>query len=206
MKRELVIATYNLDKKKEIEKILSGLNLKILTLLDFPDLPQIEEDGYTFEDNAIKKAVFYARKTKHLSLADDSGLVVKYLNGKPGVYSARFAGEDATAEENNKKLLRLLKGVPLSKRRAEFVCCIALADVKGLIKLVKGTCVGRIAKEMKGNYGFGYDPVFIPSGYNKTFAELGEKIKNKISHRSWALRKIKKFMEEYWGKYAQEKG
>lgn len=199
-RRELVIATRNLDKKKEIERLLKDFPLKILSLADFPALREVKESGSTFEENAIKKAVFCAKKTKHLSLADDSGLVVDYLDGRPGVYSARFAGNKATYKENNKKLLRLLEGVPSHKRKAKFICCIALADERGLIKLVKGTCSGRIAERERGDYGFGYDPLFIPSGYNKTFAELGEKIKNQISHRSRALRKIKRFMAKYFEK------
>ncbi|MCM8766201.1 MAG: XTP/dITP diphosphatase [Candidatus Omnitrophica bacterium] len=201
--KELVIATYNLDKRREIENLLSGLNIKIRTLLDFSDLPEIKEEGLTFEENALKKALLCARWTKLLSLADDSGLVVDYLQGKPGVYSARFAGREATYEENNRKLLSLLEGLPYNKRKAKFVCCIALAEPKGLIKLVKGTCSGKIAKEIRGDYGFGYDPVFIPYGYSKTFAELGGRIKDKISHRSRALRKIKRFIVEYFEKYSQ---
>lgn len=203
MIKKLVIATGNLDKKKEIEKLLSEFDIKILTLLDFPNLPKIKEDGLTFEENATKKALLCAKWTKLLSIADDSGLMVDYLKGKPGVYSSRFAGKNATYERNNKKLLRLLKNVPYNKRKAKFVCCIALADSKGLIKLVRGTCSGRIAEEMRGNYGFGYDPIFIPYGYHKTFAELGEKIKNKISHRSRALRKIGKFIVKYFEKCSQ---
>jgi len=205
-KNILVLATYNLDKKKEIEKLLSDLPIKILSLSDFPQLPKVEEKGKSFEENAVRKAIFYAKKTGFLCLSDDSGLIVEYLNGKPGVYSARFAGKNATYRKNNEKLLSLLKGVPYKKRKAKFVCCIALADKKGLIKIVKGTCSGRIAYEIRGKYGFGYDPVFIPLGYNKTFAELGEKIKNEISHRSRALRKIKRFMARYFERYSLPKG
>lgn len=200
MKREIVIATRNIDKKKEIEKILSGLSIKVLSLFDFPNIPEIKERGSTFEENAITKALTCARKTGKLSLADDSGLEVHYLEGKPGVRSARFAGNKVTYGDNNEKLLRLLKDMPPHKRRAEFICCIALADKNGIIKVVKGTCSGKIADGIRGNYGFGYDPLFIPRGYTRTFAELGEKIKNRISHRSRALRKVKKTIAEYFQK------
>ncbi|MCM8783256.1 MAG: non-canonical purine NTP pyrophosphatase, partial [Candidatus Omnitrophica bacterium] len=140
MRRKLVVATRNPDKKKELEKLLADLSVEILNLADFPNIPEIKEKGSTFEENAISKAVFCAKRTKHISIADDSGLAVDFLKGRPGVYSARFAGRKATYEDNNKKLLRLLKDVPLNKRKAKFICCLALADSSGLIKVVKGTC------------------------------------------------------------------
>lgn len=202
MKYEIVIATHNIDKKKEIEKLLSDLPIKVLSLTDFPNLPKIKEKGSTFEENAITKALACAKKTKRLCLADDSGLVVPFLGGKPGVRSARFSGNKVSYRDNNEKLLRLLKDIPPERRKAMFICCIALANGRGLVKTVKGTCAGRISESICGKYGFGYDPLFIPWGYSKTFSELGGKIKNSVSHRSRALRKAKKVIEEYAGKYS----
>jgi XTP/dITP diphosphohydrolase len=203
--KEIVIATRNIDKKNEIKKLLADCNIEVLSLSDFPDIPEIKENGSTFEENAVAKALACAKKTKKLTLADDSGLEVPYLRGKPGVRSARFAGDRVSYGDNNEKLLRLLRNVPQNKRKARFVCCIALADTRGLIKVVRGTCSGKIAATIRGSYGFGYDPIFIPRGYSRTFAELGEKVKNNISHRWRALRKAKKTMAEYFEKYSLQK-
>lgn len=202
MKPEIVVATCNKDKKREIERLLSDLSIKILSLSDFLIVKDVKEKGSTFEENAIAKALAWAKKTKRLCLADDSGLEVPFLGGRPGVRSARFAGNKVSYRDNNEKLLRLLKDIPPKRRKARFVCCIALADGRGLVKTVEGTCAGRISESIRGEYGFGYDPVFIPRGYSKTFGELGEKIKNSVSHRSRALRKAKKVIAEYSGKYS----
>lgn len=195
---EIVIATRNKDKKKEIKKLLSGLSVKVSSLHDFPAIPPIKEDGATFEENALKKASVCATKTGRLSIADDSGLEVSSLSGAPGVYSARFAGKNITYDDNNRKLLRLLKGKPRSRRRARFICCVAIVTPEGREKVVKGTSSGIIAEGVRGEYGFGYDPLFIPWGYSRTFAELGERIKNKISHRGRALRKAKRIISKYF--------
>ncbi len=196
MKSDLVVATRNKKKLIEIKELLSDLDFNILSLDDFPDIPGIVEDMDTFEDNASKKALLISQMTNRLTLADDSGLEIDFLDGKPGVYSARFAGENATDEDRNKKVLDLLKGVPKNNRKARFKCVVAIAK-DDLLKIVTGICEGEIAYEPKGRYGFGYDPIFIVSNYNKTFAELGLEIKNKISHRAIALRNAKNILTNY---------
>ena len=192
---KLVVATNNPHKIKEIASILRGQHYEILSLKDFPDAPVVTEDGSTFEENAVKKASIIAKYTGLLTLADDSGLEVDALKGEPGVKSARFAGENATDEDRNRKLLNLLKDVPESKRSARFKCAMALSTPQGDTKVVLGICEGNIAFEPKGNTGFGYDPVFLVPCYGKTFAELGPDIKNRISHRAIALQKIKKLLQ-----------
>lgn len=194
--KELVIATTNKDKVKEIKNILKGLGVKVLTPDKFGAPPMIVENGRTFEDNASKKARIISRFTGKLSIADDSGLIVDALGGRPGVRSSRFAGGGATYADNNAKLLRLLKNVPAGKRKARFVCVIAIARDGEALKTVKGMCSGKIAFQPSGKSGFGYDPVFIYPKYGKTFAELGPGIKNKISHRYRALEKAKKALKD----------
>lgn len=186
---EIVISSRNRDKKRELKSLLKGLKIKLLDLNSFPSAPRVEEKAETFEENAAEKALKIARFTKRFTLADDSGLVVEALGGDPGVRSARFAGEKTTDEENNRKLLKLLEGVAAPRRKAKFVCVIALADKDGVAGIVRGECAGRIALAPKGKNGFGYDPVFIGSGYKKTFAELSPRTKNFISHRAKALKK-----------------
>ncbi|HIE28761.1 TPA: XTP/dITP diphosphatase [Candidatus Poribacteria bacterium] len=192
---KLVVATNNPHKVKEIAAILRGQNYEILSLKDFSNAPVVAEDGDTFEENAAKKATTIARYTRLLTLADDSGLEVDALNGEPGVKSARFAGENATDEDRNRKLLNLLKDVPETKRSARFKCAMALSNPQGDTDVVLGVCEGIIAFEPKGDTGFGYDPIFIVPRYRKTFAELGPAIKNRISHRAIALQKIKKLLQ-----------
>jgi len=196
--KELIVATKNKKKFKEIKEILRSFNLKIKlrSLLDYQDIPKILEDGKTFKENAIKKAVKIARYTGKLVLGEDSGIEVEALSGKPGVYSARFAGKNKDDWKNNLKLLKLLEGVPLKKRKARYVCAVALADKDGLISVKEGRCFGLIGFEMRGRYGFGYDPLFIIPKYKKTFAELGPKIKHKISHRFRALKKLEKTLRD----------
>lgn len=198
---EIVLASRNYKKKKELKTLLTGLRIKVLDLNDFPAAPKVKEDGKTFDENAKKKALAIAKFTKKLTLADDSGLEVKALGWQPGVRSARFAGEGATYAELNQKLLRLLSGIPKSKRKAKFVCVIAIADKNGLVGVTRGECSGWISFTAKGKYGFGYDPVFIYPKYNKTFAELGPKIKNKVSHRAKALKKARTIIRKYLRRY-----
>lgn len=192
---ELVLATKNRDKIKEIKHLLRGLKVRILSIIDYPDLPEVLEDGKTLRENAIKKAVTIARYTGKWALADDTGLAVAALAGEPGVYSARFAGPGCKYIDNNKKLLKLLADLPKSKRKAQFKCFIALADPKGKVRTVSGVIKGYIGTEMKGQHGFGYDPVFVVPEFGKTFAQLGLKAKNQISHRGKALEKIKKVIK-----------
>jgi XTP/dITP diphosphohydrolase len=194
---KLVLATRNKGKIAEIKEILADFQaIELLSLADFPDLPKIEETGTTFKENAILKAKTIAKLTGYLTLADDSGLTVEYLNGAPGVYSARYAGENATDAENNAKLLKALAGVPWEKRKAAFVCVIALCWPQGECYTCEGRCEGIIALEPKGNYGFGYDPLFYVPAYGKTMAELGPEIKNQISHRAMALKGLKPLLEK----------
>lgn len=195
MSIQLVLATGNMKKLNELQEIIRDLDINILTLHDFPDLPPIDEDGATFEANAIKKAVETARATGYFALADDSGLEVDALNGRPGVYSARFAGEPSDDARNNAKLLALLGGVPEEQRTARFRCVIAVAAPDGRFKTAEGTCEGRIAFKPAGSGGFGYDPLFVPNGYEQTFAELPATIKNQISHRGQALHRIRPVLE-----------
>jgi len=194
---ELIVATKNKKKLEEIKEILKDLDLKITSLADYPKVPRIIENGKTFKENAIKKAVKIAAFTQKLTLGEDSGLEVIALGGKPGIYSSRFSGKNKSDFQNNLKVLKLLNGLPLSKRRARYVCAVALADKNGLIKVVEGTCSGLIGFEPKGHFGFGYDPLFIIPRYKKTFAQLGPKIKHKISHRFKALKKAKVIVRSY---------
>ncbi|MFH0953202.1 MAG: XTP/dITP diphosphatase [Verrucomicrobiota bacterium] len=184
---KIVIATRNRHKLAEIREIFQVPGLEIVSALDFPDIPDVEEDGPTFEANAVKKAVTLARATGLWSLADDSGLEVDALGGRPGVLSARYAGEPVSYPANNRKLLGELDGV--GDRRARFRCVIALSSPDGKACTVEGRCEGRIGQEERGRRGFGYDPVFLPEGHTVTFAEMEPGAKNAISHRGRALRK-----------------
>jgi len=191
---EIVLATRNKDKIKEIEKILNGISASLLSLEDFPECPKVVEDGENLEANAKKKALVVSQYTKKLSLAEDTGLEVEALDGAPGIHSARFAGDNCTYEDNNRKLLKLMEKFSLGERRAKFRCVAALAKPDGEVVTYEGVCEGIIAFEMKGESGFGYDPLFLLPEYDKTFAELGEEMKNKISHRARALGKIKEII------------
>jgi XTP/dITP diphosphohydrolase len=193
----VVVATQNSGKIREIREALKGLGLRIYGLSDFPDVPEIEEDGKSFTENALKKARFYSKHFRKLTLADDSGLEVDGLKGLPGIYSARYAGEGASSRENNQKLLNEMKEIPFSKRGARFKCIIALVSSDGREAITEGSCRGRIGFREKGKRGFGYDPLFILPKYGKTMAELSLKEKNKISHRGKALRKIKKVIRAF---------
>lgn len=194
---EIVLASRNKDKAREIKKLLKGLPVKILTLKDFSKVPRVREDGKSFDENAIKKALTISRFTGRLTVADDSGLEVKALGGKPGVRSARFAGKGCTYADNNRKLLKLMKDVPRVERKAEFKCSVAICDKLGLVSVVRGSCKGWISLESRGKTGFGYDPVFIVPKYKKTFAKLGSTIKNRISHRAKAFKKAKSVIQRY---------
>ncbi len=194
---QLVVATRNKKKLAEIKSILKGLDLDLVSLEVYPDAPRVIENGKTFQENAIKKAVKLARFTGKLCLGEDSGLAVQALNGAPGIYSARFSGRDKSDLKNNQKLLKLLVGLPLTKRKAFYYCAVALADKAGLIGVVEGSCVGRIAYAPQGSAGFGYDPLFYIPKYKKTFAQLGEKIKHKMSHRYFGLTKAKRIIQKY---------
>jgi XTP/dITP diphosphohydrolase len=195
---KLILATRNQHKIEEIKKILSendgsAQKLEILTLRDFPNVPEVEETGKTMQENAIIKAVYNA--TGIPALADDSGLEVDALNGAPGVVSARFAGPGCTYKDNNVKLLGLLKGIPEDKRGATFRCVVALALSQDDIRIVEGKVKGIIIDKEIGENGFGYDPVFYHPESGKTFAELTQEEKNRVSHRGIAFRKAKELIK-----------
>ena len=199
--QELIAATKNEGKLREIKDLFKDLNLKITSLRDYPDIPVIEEDGKIFVQNAIKKAATVALYTKKLTLGEDSGLEVKALKNRPGIYSSRFSGEGAADKKNNLKLLRELKGIPLKKRQARYRCYAALVDGSGIIKVVSGSCEGLIALHSKGKHGFGYDSLFLLPEYNKTFGQIDLSIKQKVSHRAKALDKMRKTIEQYLKKF-----
>ncbi len=192
---KIVLATKNRKKVEEIKRVLAGQSVTLLTTDDLPGCPDVVEDGDTFEANAVKKGLEIARFADALALADDSGLVVDALNGAPGVYSARYAGPDALDQDNTNKLLRELAGVPKEKRSARFVCVLALVDPQGKVQVFEGTSEGAIGYVMRGHNGFGYDPVFIPAGETRTFAEMGDAEKDARSHRGAALEQFARFMK-----------
>lgn len=186
---KLLIASRNTHKIDEIRAILSIPNVTLVGLQDVGDFPDVVEDGTTFQSNAIKKAMTIALQAKLWTLADDSGLAVDALNGEPGVYSARYAGEPVDYAANNTKLLKALDAQ--ENRKAAFCCVVALCSPAGRAQIVEGRCEGRIINDCRGVKGFGYDPLFVPSGFGQTFAEMSASLKNDISHRAQALRAAK---------------
>ncbi len=197
---DIVLATKNRKKVEEIKKIfgMMGTASRIYTLDDFPDYGEVIEDGNTFEANAVKKALYVSKCTGMTALADDSGLEVEALNGEPGVFSARYAGEAADDKANLEKLLKEMAAVPPGKRNARFVCCIAMAS-QGETETFIGHVEGTIGIEPRGMNGFGYDPVFFPKGHDRTFAEMNDNEKNVLSHRGEALGELQKHMLEKRG-------
>jgi XTP/dITP diphosphohydrolase len=192
---QFILATNNDHKVKEIRKISKGLGIEIIPLSNYPDYPQTLEDGKTLEENAVKKALEAARYFNKWAIADDSGLEVDYLNGEPGVYSARYAGDECCYEKNNDKLLKQLSGVPKEKRKACFRCVIAIVSPQGEVKTAQGKICGTITDTKAGSDGFGYDPIFFIEEFGKTFAQLLPSQKNKISHRAIALENAKEIIE-----------
>ncbi len=196
--RELLVATKNQGKLREIRELLKDFDVRVTSLADYPNCPEIVEDGKTFKANAVKKATVIGKHTGKLTIGEDSGLQVKALGNKPGIYSARFSQPNATDEKNNDKLLASLKNVPLSKRQARYRCFVALSDGEKLVGVVDGSCGGLITKDRRGSNGFGYDPLFLIARHNKTFGELDPAIKAKISHRARALKKLKVLLAKYF--------
>ena len=194
---KLVLATGNQGKVREIGEILQGQSgIELLSLRNYPDAPNVVEDGETYEENAIKKASVLAERTGYLTIADDSGLEVDALDGAPGVHSARYAGENASDQDRIVKLLDALQDVPDDRRSGRFVCAVAIAEPFAQVRVVRGVCEGKIISTPRGESGFGYDPIFVPVGYDKTFAELGDEVKNQISHRAQALGEARKLLSE----------
>ena len=196
-KIEVVIATRNPGKLREIKEILGPLGLEVLSLRDFPEIPEILEDAQTFEENAVKKAAAVAHQAGRLAIADDSGLAVDALQGRPGVFSSRYAGENATDADRYRKLLKEMANVPEGKRGAAFICAVAIASPNGKVEVVKGECQGKIALAPKGSHGFGYDPVFSLPQLGMTMAALEPEVKNRISHRAKALEKLKLILPKF---------
>ena len=190
----LLVATWNAHKTEEIGQILgSGWNVRDLTAL--VDAPRVEETGSTFAENAALKAVAISESFSDLVLADDSGLAVDALNGEPGVYSARFAGEGATDAQNRLKLIGLLKTLPAREFPGRFQCAMVLASKGELLGSFSGTVEGVVVPSERGDHGFGYDPMFIPAGHQQTFAELPAQTKNSLSHRARALAQVVAFLQ-----------
>lgn len=196
---EILIATRNTGKLRELQELLNSLPFVLRCLNDFPLTSEVEETGQTFAENAVLKATEYALQTGLWTLADDSGLEVDALGGAPGIFSARYGGDGATDAERVTKLLDQLSQTGDTERRARFVCVIALADEKaGVVGTFTGTCEGRIALEPRGSNGFGYDPVFVPDGYNESFGELASNVKQHLSHRARALQAAQAFLLQHF--------
>jgi XTP/dITP diphosphohydrolase len=194
---KVVLATRNGHKIREMLDILGDLQgVEFYNLERFPDSPEVHEDGETLRENAILKAQEAALFTGLLCLAEDTGLEVDALEGRPGVRSARFAGEQASYDQNMDKVLSLLRGIPEKERGARFRSVVAIAEPGTSVRLFEGTCQGRILSQRQGTGGFGYDPIFQPDGYLETFAEMKPDLKNRISHRARALEKVKGYLKE----------
>lgn len=193
MPQTLLIATHNRDKLAEIRDILSGIPFDVVSLNEYPEIPEVIEDKDTIRGNAMKKALETAEATGLLCLADDTGLFIDALNGEPGVYSARWAGESCSYRDNRQKALSRLEGV--TDRRAEFRTAVALAAPEGIISVQTGVVPGSIALHERGDKGFGYDSVFIVESLGQTYGELSDEIKNEISHRALALRLMLPILE-----------
>ena len=192
MPKLIVVGTRNPKKREEILDILQGLDIRLSDLTQWPDAPEVVEDGDTFEANARKKATELAKSLHHWVLGEDSGLVVPALNGRPGVYSARYAGKQGDDEANNRRLLAELAPLPDDRRGAYYVCTAALADPEGNVQaVVEGRCLGVIVRAPRGSGGFGYDPLFEIPEYHKTFGELSAVVKHALSHRGRALAKLR---------------
>ncbi|MEH7083413.1 XTP/dITP diphosphatase [Neobacillus drentensis] len=188
--KEVIIATKNPGKAKEFEHIFSSRGITVRTLLDYPEIPEVEETGTTFEENATLKAEAVSEALGKMVIGDDSGLIVDALEGRPGIYSARYAGEPKNDQNNTDKVLSELADIPEEKRTARFYCALAVSVPGQETKTVSGTCEGRILEERRGTNGFGYDPVFYVPEKGLAMAELSSEEKNKISHRANALKKL----------------
>ena len=192
---DLVLATHNQDKAREIQAFLDGLGYRILLLEAFESIPEVIEDGRSYEENAVKKAIAVSKATGKMALADDTGLEVDALQGRPGLFSARFAGEGVSYADNRRKLLALMKDVPPDGRGARFRCAMVLALPEDKMRTVQGVVEGSIPLEEQGEGGFGYDPVFYVPELGKTFAQLSFEEKNRISHRARALAQVREILK-----------
>ena len=198
--RSIVLATGNSGKIRELRELFGGLGLELRSLRDFAPVEDVEETGSTFAENAQIKASGFARQTGHTSLADDSGLEIEALGNEPGVRSARFAGTDTGYDLKIPKLLAMLDETNDRERRARFVCVMAVSDSSGrIVHAAEGVCRGTIAPAPRGRNGFGYDPIFVPDGFDQTFGELGDVIKRQISHRARAAELIIRYLLHFTG-------
>jgi XTP/dITP diphosphohydrolase len=187
----IVLASRNRKKSEEIAGLLAPHGIRLVSVADFPDVPEVVEDGRTFAENAAKKARETAQRLSQWVIGEDSGLMVDALQGAPGIYSARYSGENATDETNNAKLIAEMAGVPEERRGARYVCNVALSDPQGTIRLqVEASCRGRITTEARGTHGFGYDPYFLIPEYHRTFGELSPVVKRHLSHRARAFERF----------------
>jgi len=194
--KKLVIATHNRNKFKEMSEALMGIGWEVLPAFEFAGVPDVVEDGATLEENSLKKATIISQFTGLPALADDTGLFVEALDGRPGIYAARFAGIDCTYEDNVRKLLEVMKGTPEGKRSAVFRTVITIVGPEMEVQQVVGEVEGVITAEARGKGGFGYDPVFLPAGQSRVFAEMSLEEKNKISHRGLAVQKAKHLLKK----------
>lgn len=197
--KQLILATHNKHKAEELQWMLAGTSIEVLTLDSFPFVNEIDEDQDTLEGNALKKAREVFHLTSLPALADDTGLEVDYLRGEPGVFSARYAGPGATYASNVKKLLKALEGVPPPHRGARIRSVLAFVAPNNAEQVIEGVCHGAIVEEPRGTGGFGYDPIFLPTGHQQTFAEMSMELKNTLSHRAMALKKMKGILLDYFG-------
>lgn len=189
--RTIVLASRNKKKTREVSEILAAVGFSVIPVTDFPDIPEVEEDGQTFAENAAKKATQVARQLNQWVIGEDSGLIVDALNGAPGIYSARYSGADATDERNNARLIAELATFSDDKRGAGYICSVALSNPQGKIRIAcEGTCRGRILREANGEGGFGYDPYFLIPEYHLTFGQLSSVVKHRLSHRARAFAKF----------------
>jgi XTP/dITP diphosphohydrolase len=194
---KLVLATRNADKIREIREILGDLAVELIPVSQFDGVPEVEESGETLAENARRKALAVARATGHAALADDTGLEVEAIGGAPGVFSARYAGPDASYADNVRKLLDVLAAAGTANRRALFRTIVALATPDGEVWTVEGACDGSIARRPRGAGGFGYDPVFVPDGQSRTFAEMPPESKHAVSHRGRAFRAAREMIARW---------
>jgi len=199
--KEIVIATRNDKKRRELRRLLRGSGIRVLCLNDFEGLPAVKEDKKTFRDNARKKAIEISKRINRLVIADDSGLEVAALGNLPGVNSARYAGRSQDDNKNISKLLKAIAGFKGRSRNARFISVICVSKGNKVIGMAEGRVYGAISNEPKGKSGFGYDPVFVPRGFDRSFAQLGAAVKDRISHRSKALKKAKAVILRYFRKY-----
>ncbi|MBX9973250.1 XTP/dITP diphosphatase [Cytobacillus firmus] len=195
--QEVIIATKNAGKAREFERMFKPLGYEVKTMLDYPDFQDVEETGSTFEENAILKAEAVSKAFGRMVIADDSGLIIDALGGKPGIYSARYAGEEKNDQKNMDKVLDELESIPDHKRHARFYCALAIAAPGKTTETAAGTCEGHILREKRGTYGFGYDPIFFAEAKGKAMAELMPEEKSQISHRANALKKLEELLPSF---------